>query len=244
MVISRFVYSTTVSYADVGTDHLLSFNGLLRLLQEAACAASDLCGYGIKDIPTKGVHWLLTGWRVELLHRPDWNTPISVETWPRSFEGFASDREFLVYSQGELVARATSRWYLVNVNTGRIARVTDEIRSAYPVEDITVFDTPIPTKGNPLPDARETFTTVVGRRDLDTNLHVNNLHYLDYALEALPQEVYDNLPGTLEIVYRKQILLGTPISCRYGVTESGRHQVEICSEEGGKTTHHAYIWFY
>ena len=36
-------------------------------------------------------------------------------------------------------------------------------------------------------DAREAFSYTVGRRDIDTNHHVNNIHYLDFALEALPQ---------------------------------------------------------
>ena len=84
----------------------------------------------------------------------------------------------------------------------------------------------------------------MGRRDIDTNHHVNNLHYLDYAIEALPEEVYQTLPATVEIAFRRQILLGTPIRCLYSLTEDGKHQVEIQSETGGKVTHHAFVWFY
>ena len=46
------------------------------------------------------------------------------------------------------------------------------------------------------------------------------------------------------IVYRKQILLGTPITCLYQVTDDGRHQVEIRSGQGKDTVHHAFLWFY
>ena len=84
----------------------------------------------------------------------------------------------------------------------------------------------------------------MGRRDIDTNHHVNNLHYLDYALEALPEEVYRHLPGTAEIAFRRQILLGTAIRGLYTLTEEGKHQVEIQSENEGKVIHHAFIWFY
>lgn len=244
MIISRFAYETTVSYADVGPDQLLSYKGTLRLLQETAALASDACGYGIKDIATKGVHWILMGWRVELLHKPVWSTPIHIETWPRTMDGFASDRDFLMYAGETLVARATSRWFLISAETGRITRVTDEIRSAYPMEDVTVFADPIANNGTVLLDAVDGFSIRIGRRDIDTNHHLNNLIYLDYAIEALPQDVYDNLPGTLEIVYRKQVMLGTEIHCLYGKREDGRHQVEIRSAEDGKDIHHAYIWFY
>ena len=54
-----------------------------------------------------------------------------------------------------------------------------------------MFDSDIPTNGTPDPDATVTYTHIVERRDLDTYRHVNNLRYLDFALEALPQEVYD-----------------------------------------------------
>ena len=94
------------------------------------------------------------------------------------------------------------------------------------------------------PAAEEAFSCTIGRRDIDTNHHVNNLHYLDYALEALPQAVFDCLPGTLEIVYRKQILLGTPIRCLYQSTDEGRHQVEIRSGPEEDPVHHAFLWFY
>ena len=85
---------------------------------------------------------------------------------------------------------------------------------------------------------------MAGRRDIDTNHHVNNIHYLDYALEALPEEVLAHLPSTLEVSYRRQILLGTPIRCLYSLTGDGRHQVEIQSGEGDKLVRHAFIWLY
>lgn len=239
-----YLYQTAVTYTDIGPDQLLSHRGLLRILQEAAAIASDDCGYGIKDIGANGVFWILTGWRVELLERVSWRTALSVETWPRSLDGFLSGRDFLVYAQGRLIARATSRWFLVSASTGRIARITDKVKSAYELDQRAVFDTPIPSNGKSPEDARETFSTVVGRRDIDTNHHVNNIHYWDYALEALPEAVARDLPAMVEVVFRRQILLGTPIRCLYSVTAEGKHQVEIQSGEGKDTVHHAYLWFY
>ena len=57
---AHYVYRTDVAYSDVGPDGLLSQGGLLRILQEAAAIASDDVGYGLKDIPRTGVHWILS----------------------------------------------------------------------------------------------------------------------------------------------------------------------------------------
>ncbi|MBD5152368.1 MAG: hypothetical protein HDT16_07830 [Oscillibacter sp.] len=243
----HYIYETAVAYSDIGPNQRLSDQGLLRILQEAASVASDDVGYGLKDIPSTKVHWILTGWRLELKSRPYWRADLRVETWPRTLDGFASDRSFLVFAGEELIAQADSRWILVSAETGRPARVTDAVRAAYQsqLDGQELFaGRPIPHNGSTPAGSPVTFETVIGRRDIDTNYHVNNLHYLDYAIEALPEEIYKNLPATVEIVFRRQILLGTPIRCLYTLTEDGKHQVEIQSEKDGKVTHHAFVWFY
>ena len=63
IVTAHYVYRTDVAYSDIGSDSLLSPGGLIRILQEAAAIASDDVGYGLKDIPRTGVHWILSGWR-------------------------------------------------------------------------------------------------------------------------------------------------------------------------------------
>ena len=236
-----FTYETAMSYVDVGVDGRLTHKGVLRLLQEAAALASDQVGYGLKDVPVKRVAWMLTSWRVELLERPGWPAPITVRTWPRDLEGFFSNRDFEVFSGTDLIARGTSRWLLVNIDTGHASRITPEVEGAYTLESRAVFDTPVLTVGHSAPDAAETFSQVVGRRDIDTNHHVNNLHYLDYALEALPEDLWRQPPSTVEILYRKQIRLGTAVHCFYSCRD-GRHQVEIRSVES--RTPHAFLWFY
>lgn len=242
--ISFFTYEATVTYADVALDGKLSYPGMLRILQEAAACASAERGYGFKDIEKNGVCWVLTGWRLELFERADWNDHLVIHTWPRSVEGFLSDRDFEILLNDHVVGRGSSRWFLVNPGTGRITRVTDAVRSAYTLNDRRMFETDIPANGTPSPDAKITYTHTIERRDLDTYRHVNNLRYLDFALEALPQEVFDAKPATVDIVYRKQILPGTEIRCLYSVTDDGRHQIEVRSGNDAAPTHHAYIWFY
>ena len=241
---SYFTYEADITYDELGPDQRLSRRGLVKILQEAAAIASDERGYGMKDIPRNGVFWLLAGWRLELRERPAWRSRLTVQTWPRSMNGFQSERDFLVYCGGDLVARASSRWLLVNTVTGKAARVTDAVRSAYELEERVLFDDPSHTNGKTPDGAPGTFAAAIGRREIDTNGHVNNIHYLEFALEALPEEVFRHLPNTVDITFRRQILLGTAVRCLYCVTEDGKHQVEIRSGEDGHAVHHAFVWFY
>lgn len=242
----HYFYETAAAYSDLGPDRRLSHKGLLRILQEAASVASDDVGFGLKD--DNEVHWILSSWRLRMKEHPAWRARLRVETWPRTMDGFLSDRDFLVWDGDREIARGTSRWVLVNMATGRITRINDAVRNAYgaQLDGLELFAgvQDVPGGGKTPEDAPAAFRTTVGRRDIDTNQHVNNLHYLDYALEALPEEVYRDLPETVDISFRKQILLGTSIQCLYTRTEDGKHQVEIRSESGGKLTRHAFVWFY
>lgn len=244
IIISYFAYETLVTYPHVGPDGRLSHAGLLSILQEAAALASHERGFSFKTIESTGVCWVLMGWKLEMMVHPEWNTPLTVHTWPRSVDGFMSERDFEIFSDGQVVARATSRWFLLSAQTKRITRVTDAVRSAYDINERRMFDEDIPSNGTPNPNAKMTYSHTVSRMDIDTYNHVNNLRYMDFALEALPDELYANPPATVEIVYRKQILPGTEIHCLYSVNEDGKHQIEVQSGDGSNSVQHAYIWFY
>ncbi len=238
-----YIYETAVTYPDLGRDMRLSHKGALRMLQEAATLAAVECGHDFRRPEETGAHWVLAGWRLELRERPIWNTPLSVHTWPRTMEGLYSNRDFLLYAGDALIARATSRWLLLSIQTQHPIRIPPKIRALYERLPRAVFEGEMPGNGRSDPEAREACVLTAGRRDLDTNGHVNNLHYLDYALEAVPEEVYRHLPDTVEILFRRQILEGTRVRCLYSLTEDGRHQVELASD-GEKPVHHAFIWLY
>jgi len=45
----------------------------------------------------------------------------------------------------------------------------------------------------------------VRRSDIDTNNHVNNKRYINWILETLPQNIYDNyMMESLDILYKKE----------------------------------------
>ena len=74
-------------------------------------------------------------------------------------------------------------------------------------------------------------TYKVQRRDIDMNRHVHNLYYLDFAYEALPEEIYERSEfNNIEIFYKKEIKYGEIINCYYSF-EDNKHIVTIKSED-------------
>lgn len=224
---SPFHFSTRVFYGDIDSDLNLSLAGAMRLMQEAAVIHSDQSGYSVMDVERTRVVWMLVQWRVRLTGKVRWNEPVEVITWPQTMEKLTSNRCFRILdSRGKEVAIGESIWLLANADTGRVMRIPQEVADAYELIPDGVFDTPLDKL--PHEAGEETFSCTVGRRDIDTNRHVNNLVYLDYAREALPADTTEY--SEVVVRYHRQLLLGDSVHCCYTPLPNG-HAVQICGED-------------
>ena len=80
------------------------------------------------------------------------------------------------------------------------------------------------------------------KRDIDINNHVHNLYYLDFAYEALPEDVYRaDECNNIEVMYKKQIKLADEIVCLYA-KEKNENIVSIKSKD--KKILHAIVKLY
>ena len=204
-----FSYPARVTYGEVDGALHLTLRGAMAMMQEAAIVHSSQAGYAVADIPRTHVIWMLVHWRVKMVKDACWNETVAVKTWPRSMGRVTSVRNFEISNaRGETVALGESEWILVNTDTGRAKRITPEIAGAYQLVPRDVFSEPFPAA--PEGEGEAVCRLDIRRSDMDTNHHVNNLVYLDYALEALPEGFsWDEVA----IAYHRQLLPGQRVVC-------------------------------
>ncbi len=232
-----------VSVKDVGTSSLITNKGIFRLLEDIACVHSDMAGYGINQISKTRLSWILLHWKVHVFKRVSYNSTVTIRTWGRNSSKCVTYRDFDMYDEdGNLICIASSKWTLVNIDTGKITRITPEIIEAYDFEDDkNVFgEVDIPKLKEPDIGNNPDYTFIVQRRDIDVNNHMNNLFYIDYAIETLPKEVYENLTfNKIEVMYKNGSKLGTTVNCFYS-EEDGKHFVVM---KGSENELHAIVKF-
>ena len=228
-----------ISYDDIDQNMNLSLKGALRLMQEAAMIHSGQVGFSVADVEKTRVTWMLVQWRVRLVNPVRWSEKVTVYTWPKSMERATSMRNFEILGSDESVAAiGESNWVLVSADTGRIVRITPQVAAAYDLTSREVFSTPMPEIVSA--GGEVTWRSVVGRRDIDTNRHVNNRVYLDYAKEALPEDACHILFREVSVRYRKQLLPGDSFCCRYSCCK-GKHMIDIC-EDGSEIVHGTVVF--
>lgn len=228
---------------DIGIDNLIKNRAMLEILENIAAYHSDLVGFGANDTAKIKLTWILLDWKLEIKNRPKYGQDIKVVTWSRTANKFFTYRDFEIYSNGELVAIASSKWTLINIEKRKMTRITEDIIDKYKPEDRHVFDNPdIDKLEVPEKFTSEVEYTVI-RKDIDINKHMHNLYYLDLAYEALPDDVYqeDRPFDNVRIMYKKEIMFGDTVKCQY-VKEKNKHIVVIKSQNEKKL--HAVIELY
>jgi len=231
-----FEFHTRISYDDVDVNMRLSLHGAMSMMQEAAIIHSDQIGYSVRNVEQTHVIWMLIQWRIRMVSDGEWNENVIVRTWPRTMEKVSSDREFeIIGEDGRSIAIGTSSWVLVSTQTGRIIRIPSEVAQAYELIPQCLFKDPVPDFKRE--EGKLAYACTVQRRDIDTNNHVNNRVYLQYANEALGENAVDF--REVFVRYRKQLLLDQHVQC-YCYECDPYHVVNIFSEDGQLSATVAY----
>lgn len=219
---------------------------LLVAMENIACAYSANVGYGARDIEEKKRAWILLQWKMQVLKRPFYNEKVEIITWSRNIDKLFAYRDYEIrYENGELLAIGTSKWLLMDTERKRPVRITEDVMKLYENENKSVFEKnedKIQYDENRLKTAKSQPYTLL-RRDFDMHGHMHNINYLDMVYEVLPQDVYDTVDfKTVHIEYKKQILPGTIVHCKYYkedfthyvIVESGKgiHSIIVLTEAG------------
>ena len=219
---SIFEKKYVISYIDVDDQNELTNRGFIKYMQEVGGDHSSSVGYGLNQLTKLNMAWIILNWNIKVYNRPHCNDTITIKTWISNFNKIFAYRDFEIYDEkGHLIAIATSKWVLKNHEKKTIIRFDEKLIKAYDVQEKSVIDDDKWDKNIAIPASFSyEYEYTVIRRDIDTNHHVNNLFYIDFANEALPQEVYDAKPGSIEIQYKKEIKYKEIIVCKYAYKDN------------------------
>ena len=208
--------------ADFDRDGKLAYEAILRILENTASRHSDSSGDDVIDGSRRGITWVLTDWRVEIVRRPQSKAPLQVATWVR--DNAPVGRVFRDYTitdtSGTELVRAESRLILFDLRTEKIVRIDRERFASYRPEARSVFPDTAPRLR--APDVFDTQTVLPLRRcDIDFNGHVHNTRYLEFALEALPETMRCDAFRGFRIVYPKAVKDTKAVTLKYTAADDG-----------------------
>ncbi|KAM0887466.1 hypothetical protein ACQ4PT_029012 [Festuca glaucescens] len=214
--------SFVVRSYEVGINKTATVETIANLLQEVGCNHAQSVGFSTDGFATTttmrelGLIWVTNRMHIEIYKYPAWGDVVEIETWCQADGRIGTRRDWILkdLANGEVIGRATSKWVMMNVNTRRLQRVSDEVRDevfvhcpktprlAFPEENNGSLKK-IPILTDPAQHSR--LGLVPRRADLDMNQHVNNVTYIGWVLESIPQDIIDTHElQTITLDYRRE----------------------------------------
>ena len=218
---------------DFNKDGELRIESILKLFENAGNAHSDKAGDSIINRKNDGQAWVLTDWLVKIDTFPKYGDKIFARTWCEPVtQIFGTARDFELYVNDKVVGIGTTRWISLNLATGRPEKIDTKLIDMYSTEDkFTFTGAKLPRLA--IPQTFDSETQIPLRRcDIDIYNHVHNLTYLDYAMEALPEQIYANHNfKNVRISYKSAVVQGEEIVCKYAAIENS-NMICIYSKDG------------
>lgn len=199
----------SITSADTDMSSRLKLGSLVNLLIQSAISSADSLGFGFSNLSEQKLFWVLRNLTVEIYRPMMWSELAEVETWPKNLEGVLYLRDFVVRDrQGEVVARATSGWLALDLETKRpkrfsveemdaFTRLRDKHALSYSPEKLGALNGEVSIVASEKPR----FT------DIDLNRHVTSTRYIDWMVDTLPIDfLLKNYPSKLSINYLKETM--------------------------------------
>lgn len=210
-----FSRSYFVHYYEVGPSRRLSLLALLGYLEDIAILHSEARDLGLDYYEANHCGWMLVKWEVALHGLPRFGETVTVTTRINGMKSFFADREFSLFGpDGSLLVEARANWILVDTDKRRPMRIPQEQWERFGVSPesasrcVTISDVTGASgyAGGEGAAALQERSFRASNGDIDTNLHVNNLCFVEWALDTLPEEyLFAREPARMLVQYRKEL---------------------------------------
>lgn len=207
---------------------------ICNYLQEAASLHAEMLGFSKSDFVAEGANlsWVLTRMCVRMRRYPHWEERVRVETWPSGGRKIAATRDFRLRVGDELIGVATTEWMIIDLATRKIVAVPQR------VYDLSDVEGPRALPGHQFAKLRWDCRAMsdeqrfrARRGDIDLNGHVNNVHYVEWLLEALPAGV--GPIADFEIAFRSETLAGDEVLAEAAEVEPRLWAAHVAAAGGG-----------
>lgn len=226
MIQNAYENNYKIRYSEVDSNLRLKPSSLLQLLQDIASENAESLNFGYSFLVEKNLGWFLLKLHIEFNEYPENVENLVIKTEPRGYNRLFANRDFELWNENQLLARAASTWGMIDFETKSMVSIGDVLA------DNPMF-TQYEKREDDLKYNKIQFTEKVDVEkvfeirfdDIDVNQHVNNSNYLVWAFETLDYSFRkNNKLKTLDMMFKKEIKYGNKVLS----------QVEILD---GKTIH-------
>jgi medium-chain acyl-[acyl-carrier-protein] hydrolase len=220
---------------------------LCRLLQEAATAHAAELGVAVDALVDRGVAWVLNRLDLHLQKWPQSDDEIVVETWPAAMNRLLTERRFRILdTDGHEIGAASTLWLVLDLGRRRPVRLPEAVVEMLQKLDLAA-DPVRPAELIPPENPTVELGFTVRRSDVDLAGHANNTSFVEWVVEAVPDEIWGDCDLTdLDIQFLAECHQGQTVQSRSQLVDGSdatevRHQL-VRTDGGAEVARARTVW--
>lgn len=164
-------------------------SSVCNYFQEIAWEHAEILKIGYNALQSINRFWVLSRLQIKFYSYPQWTEEVKLITWPKGIDGMFALRDYLMFSaKGEKQIAASSSWLILDTERHRPQRIDSPDHPEFKVNETDAY-IHAPLKLSKPDNYRLTFLNTVKYSDIDVNKHVNNVKYIQWALDSISEDL-------------------------------------------------------
>lgn len=217
---NKFTKKYEIHYYEVNSQLRCKLPSIINFLEDVGTQQSEILGMGMEYCEKNNCGWVFYKYDIKMYRYPMFGETISITTEPAGFKKFYGLRRYQMNDhQGNLIGEGMALFFLIDIEKRRPMRIQEEQYAAYGLDDVVNYDVNM-DKVEKCDEEQYTKQFDIRYGDIDSNNHVNNVKYVEWAIEAVPPEVVSNyVLKRIKVIFEKETTYGEKISASATVKE-------------------------
>ena len=236
-MVKNYTKTYEINYYDVDYKLKCKMSSIINFICDVGTHQSESVGGGMKYCEDNNCAWVFYKYDIKVKRYPKFGEKIRVVTSASSFKKFYASRLYEIYDENnERIVEGEGILLLINIDKRRAIRIPEDQYEAYNVDKNEKSDLKIERlERMEKADNENIFKVRYG--DIDSNMHVNNVRYVEWAVESLPLEIVLNYElKDLSVVFEKECKYGAEIIASYELREDNDELIVLHKIENDEGT--------
>ena len=207
-----FTKKYEIHYYEVNSKLRCKLSSMIDFICDVGTQQSEYFGGGIEYCTKNNCAWVFYKYDIKMYRYPMFGETISITTQPVGFKKFYGLRKYMINDEeGNLIGEALALFFLINIEKRRPMRIQNEQYDIYGVDGDVDYDISMDKiERNDEEQYHKQFN--IRYSDIDSNNHVNNVKYVEWAIEAVPVDVIDNyVLKRIKVTFEKETIYGDKV---------------------------------
>ncbi|MFR9071489.1 MAG: acyl-[acyl-carrier-protein] thioesterase [Paraclostridium sp.] len=236
-----------INIFDVDSEHKCKFSSLVDFLWDVVISQSDYLGETKEGFVQNQCIWVLLKYDITIYEYPKFRDTITVDTKVLGSKKFYGYRQNTIRnSEGKVIGEAFSTDILIDFEKRRPMRISSTQSEIYGLNGELAE---VPTLDDLPKIQKEDYTKdyPVRYSDIDSNGHVNNVKYMEMAMDTLPRFILNEYKlFNIKVLFKKETTDGDTLYISSEVINNDNNNIttvhKITNNNENLLTKLQFIW--